>query len=77
MEIHTIKTEQEYEIALQQIEKLLDAIETPENTEPLELLSILVEDYENKNYKIEAPDPISAIKLRMEQLGLSRKKYRF
>ena len=74
MEIHTIKTEQEYQVALEQIDKLLNTSETPENTEQLEILSILVEDYENKNYKIEAPDPIAAITFRMEQLGLSRGK---
>ena len=73
MEIHTIKTKQEYEIALEQIDRLLNSSETLENTEKLEIISILVEDYENKNYKIEAPDPISAITFRMEQLGLSRK----
>jgi HTH-type transcriptional regulator/antitoxin HigA len=61
MEIHTIKTEQKYQLALEQIDKLLNTSETPENTEQLEILSILVEDYENKNYKIEAPDPIAAI----------------
>jgi HTH-type transcriptional regulator/antitoxin HigA len=68
-----IKTEKDYERALEKIEILLNADETSENTEQLEILSILVEDYENKNYKIEAPDPIAAIKFRMEQLGLSRK----
>lgn len=73
MEINMIKTEKDYERALEKIDILLNADETSENTEQLEILSILVEDYENKNYKIEAPDPIAAIKFRMEQLGLSRK----
>jgi HTH-type transcriptional regulator/antitoxin HigA len=73
MEINTIKTESEYQNALEKIDKLLNAFESSKEAEELEILSILVEDYENKNYKIEAPDPISAIKFRMEQLGLSRK----
>jgi len=73
MEIKMIKTEKDYERALEKIDILLNADETSENTEQLEILSILVEDYENKNYRIEAPDPIAAIKFRMEQLGLSRK----
>lgn len=73
MEIHTIKTETEYEAALQIIGKLLDAKENSKQVEQLEILSILVEDYENKHYKIEMPDPIEAINLRLEQLGLSRK----
>lgn len=49
MKINTIKTEQDYQIALEQIDKLLNA---SENTEQLEILSILVEDYESKNHKI-------------------------
>ena len=73
MEINMIKTEKDYERALEKIEILLNADETSENTEQLEILSILVEDYENKHCKIESPDPIAAIKFRMEQLGLSRK----
>ena len=73
MEINMIKTEKDYELALEKIDILLNADETSENLEQLEILSILVEDYENKHYKIEAPDPIAAIKFRMEQLGLSRK----
>jgi HTH-type transcriptional regulator/antitoxin HigA len=52
MEIHTIKTERDYQIALEQIDKLLNTSETSENTEQLEILSILVEDYESKNYKM-------------------------
>jgi HTH-type transcriptional regulator / antitoxin HigA len=73
MEVHTIKTEKEYQLALEKIDALLLAPQTEENTEQLEIISILVEDYEAKNYKIEAPEPIAAIKFRMEQLGLSRK----
>ena len=73
MEIHTIKTEKEYEIALQKINKLLNASENSKQAEQLEILSILIEDYENKNYKIGMPDPIEAINFRLEQLGLSRR----
>ena len=73
MEINMIKTEKDCERALEKIDILLNADETLENLEQLEILSILVEDYENKHYRIEAPDPIAAIKFRMEQLGLSRK----
>jgi HTH-type transcriptional regulator/antitoxin HigA len=55
---------------------LLDARENSEQAEQLEILSILVEDYESKHYKIEMPDPIEpieAINFRLEQLGLLRK----
>lgn len=73
MEIHTIKTEKEYDAALKAIDGLLNAKENSKQAEQLEILSILVEDYENKHYKIETPDPIEAISFRLEQLGLSRK----
>jgi len=73
MEINIIKTEKEYEEALKAIDNLLDAKENSSEAEKLEILSILVEDYENKYYKIEVPDPIEAINFRIEQLGLSRK----
>jgi HTH-type transcriptional regulator/antitoxin HigA len=73
MEINIIKTEKEYEKALKEIDNLLDAKENSSEAEKLEILSMLVEDYENKHYKIEAPDPIEAINFRVEQLGLSRK----
>lgn len=68
-----IKTNEDYEKVLARIEELFDAQpDTPEGDE-LELLVILVELYEKKEYKIEAPDPISAIKFRMEQQGLKNK----
>lgn len=73
MDIHPIKTEKDYENGLQEIEKLWGSpIETPEG-EKLDILLILVEDYETKHYPISPPDPIEAIKFRMEQSGLSRK----
>ena len=73
MEIHTIKTEKDYEKALSVIDMLLSAPSGSEEAERLELVSILVEDYENKHYKIDIPDPIEAVKQRAEQLGLTRK----
>lgn len=66
MEINIIKTEKEYEKALKEIDNLLDAKENSSEAEKLEILSMLVEDYENKHYKIEAPDPIEAINFRAE-----------
>ena len=73
MEIHTIKTEEDYEKALSVIDMLLSAPSGLEEAERLELVSILTEDYENKHYKIDTPDPIEAVKQRAEQLGLTRK----
>ena len=66
-----IKNETEYEQALKRIEELFDAeAETPEADE-LELLVALVELYEKDLFPISAPDPVAAIKFRMEQEGLT------
>jgi HTH-type transcriptional regulator / antitoxin HigA len=68
-----IKTEEDYNKALARIDELMDAEpNTPEGDEH-ELLVTLVELYEEKKYPIDMPDPIEAIKLRMEQLGLHQK----
>jgi HTH-type transcriptional regulator / antitoxin HigA len=73
MEIKPIRTEKDYEAALARIEEIFDAdLGTPEGDE-LEILASLVETYEKKNYPIELPDPIEAIKIRMKDLGLERK----
>jgi HTH-type transcriptional regulator / antitoxin HigA len=66
-----IKTEEEYNQALKRLEKIFDApIDTLEGDEA-ELLIILIEKYEDEHYPIEAPDPIEAIKFRMEQLNMT------
>ena len=68
-----IKTEEEYEGTLERIDELMDAVpDTPEGDE-LELLVTLVELYEEHAYPIEMPDPVVAIKFRMEQQGLKQK----
>ena len=68
-----IKTENEYSFSLRRIDQLMDSeVGTPEFDE-LELLSTLVEIYEDENFPIDMPDPISAVKFRMEQLGLNQK----
>ena len=65
-----IKTEEDYALALSRIDEIMDAgLGTP-NFDELELLSTLVEIYEEEHYPIDLPDPISAIKFRMEQLNL-------
>lgn len=68
-----IKTAEEYKDALTRIEEIFHSKpDTPESDE-MELLEILIKKYEDEKYKIEAPDPISAIKFRMEQQGLRNK----
>ncbi|MGZ8242845.1 helix-turn-helix domain-containing protein [Methylomagnum sp.] len=70
MEIRPIKTEADYRAALSEIETLMMAqADTPEG-ERLDVLATLVEAYERKHYPLDWPDPIEAIKFRMEQMGL-------
>lgn len=72
MDIRPIKTEQDYNDAISRIEKLWGAKkDTPEGDE-LDLLITLVESYEMKHYPIAPPDPIDAIKFRMEQMGMTK-----
>jgi HTH-type transcriptional regulator/antitoxin HigA len=64
-----IKNEEDYKKALSRIEELMDAQpDTPEMDE-LELMTALVEMYEDRHYPISPPDPLEAIKFRMDQLG--------
>jgi len=73
MYIKPIKTEQDYTEALERLEIIFDApIDTIEGDEA-EILSLLIENYENKYYPIEAPDPIEAIKIRMEEMNMKQK----
>jgi HTH-type transcriptional regulator/antitoxin HigA len=73
MDMRLIKTEQDYAEALARLEEIFDAFpDTPEGDE-LELLAFLIDAYEKENFPIEAPDPIEAVKFRMEQLGMKQK----
>ena len=72
MVIKVIKTEEEYSHALKRLEDLFDSpVNSPEGDEA-ELLSVLIEKYEDEHYPIDAPDPIEAIKFRMEQMDYSQ-----
>ena len=72
MEIRPIKTEQDYQDSLKRIEKLWGAIKDTLKGDEFDLLCTIVESYEMKHYPISPPDPIDAIKFRMEQMGLSK-----
>ncbi|MGC4128337.1 MAG: helix-turn-helix domain-containing protein [Bergeyella sp.] len=67
-----IKTEQDYNKVLERLEEIFDAKPGTEEGDELEVLGILIEKYENENFPIEFPDPIEAIKFRMEQLDYSQ-----
>ncbi len=73
MNIKPIRTEQDYELALKRVESLMDAKVGTEDFDELEVLTTLIESYEAKHYTIDTPDPIEAIKFRMDQEGLRQK----
>lgn len=77
MKTKILKTEQEYNEACERIYMLINSTEKAiepisEEGEELELLSLLVEKYEQEHYPIDAPNPIEAIKFRMEQMNLKQ-----
>jgi len=73
MNVKPIKTEKDYQAALSRLEVVFDApIDSLEGDEA-DILSLLIENYEDIHYPIEAPDPIEAIKIRMEEMNLKQK----
>ncbi len=73
MDIKPIKTEKDYEKALERLEMIFDAKQGTKEGDELEILSMLIEKYEDEHFPVDMPDPIEAIKFRMEQLGLKQK----
>jgi HTH-type transcriptional regulator/antitoxin HigA len=73
MNIKPIKNETDYFKSLERVEEIFDAKKGSENGDELEILSILIDNYENETSPIGFPDPIEAIKFRMEQMGLKQK----
>ncbi|MGO4821157.1 MULTISPECIES: helix-turn-helix domain-containing protein [unclassified Flavobacterium] len=72
MEIKPIKTENDYNQALQRLEVIFDAKNGSAEGDELEVLGILIDKYENEKFPISLPDPIEAIKFRMEQMGYNQ-----
>lgn len=72
MNINLIKTECDYNQALERLEIIFDAKRGTEQGDELELLGILIDQYENEHFPIAVPDPIEAIKFRMEQMGYNQ-----
>ena len=75
MEITPIRTEKNYRAALRVVSTLVDQDPSPDSPEGerLDVLSTLIEAYERKHHPIDLPDPVEAIKFRMDQAGLSVK----
>jgi HTH-type transcriptional regulator / antitoxin HigA len=72
MDIHPIRNDRDHAKAMRQIEKLWGAAAGTAEADALEVLVTLVDAYEAKHHPIDPPDPIEAIKFRMEQKGLTR-----
>lgn len=73
MEIRLIKTEEDYQNALSRMDQIFDAREGSKESDEADILVILIDEYENKHYPIDVPDPIEAIKIRMEEMQLKQK----
>ena len=72
MKLKRIKTELDYKQALERLEVIFDAESGSKDGDELEILGILIEKYENEYFPIELPDPIEAIKFRMEQMNYTQ-----
>jgi HTH-type transcriptional regulator/antitoxin HigA len=68
MNISPIKTERDYQEALKRFKLLFDAPTGTMEGDEAEILAILIDEYENIKYPIELPDPIEAVKIRMEEM---------
>ncbi len=73
MEVKAIKTEDDYQSALSRLEKIFHAAPDTVEGDEAEILSVLIEKFEDQNFPIDIPDPVEAIKFRMEQMDMSNK----
>jgi HTH-type transcriptional regulator/antitoxin HigA len=73
MKITPIRNAKDYQNALKRLEVIFDAKKGTEQGDELEIVSILIDNYENEHFPIGMPDPIEAIKFRMEQMGMKQK----
>ena len=73
MEYKVIKTKEEYNQALKRLEVIFDSEPGTDEGDELDLLSLLIDNYEKVYYPIDLPDPIEAIKFRMEQMNYKPK----
>ena len=73
MDIRPIKNIEDYDKALERLELIFDAKQGTAEGDELEILTILIDKYEKENFPIDLPDPIEAVKFRMEQLNMKQK----
>ncbi|MEO8148301.1 MAG: transcriptional regulator [Bacteroidia bacterium] len=74
MQVEVIKTKMQYTEALQRFEEIFLAKANTKDGKEAQLLALVIKDYEDKFYKINSPDPVEAIKYRMEQMNISKKE---
>jgi HTH-type transcriptional regulator/antitoxin HigA len=72
MNIKPLKTESDYREALKRMEQIFDAAIGSVESDEADILGLMIDEYEKKHYPIEAPDPIEAIKIRMEEMQLKQ-----
>ena len=71
MQVKIIRTKKDYQQAMERFEKIFQAKSGTKESEEADVLALLIKNYEDKVYIIQAPDPLEAIRYRMEQQGLS------
>ena len=74
MQLKIIKTKKDYLNSLERFEEIFQANTDTKESEEADVLALLIKEYEDKNYLIQAPDPLEAIKYRMEQMHISKKE---
>ena len=72
MNIKPIKSVSDYQDSLNRLEKIFDAKIGTKASDEADILGLLIDEYEQKHYKIDTPDPIEAIKIRMEEMQLKQ-----
>jgi HTH-type transcriptional regulator/antitoxin HigA len=72
MNIKPIKSELDYQNALKRLEVVFDALNGTKESDEADVLGLIIDEYEKRHYPIEAPDPIEAIKIRMEEMQLKQ-----
>ena len=72
MDIKLIRTETDYRSALKRLEEIFDAAAGTTESDEADILGLMIDEYEKRHYPIEAPDPIEAIKIRMEEMHLKQ-----
>ncbi|HEY5510125.1 MAG TPA: transcriptional regulator [Prolixibacteraceae bacterium] len=72
MNIKPIKTKEDYQISLKRLEVIFDALVGTVESDEADVLGLMIDEYEKRHYPIESPDPIEAIKIRMEEMQLKQ-----